>query len=211
MTLLLSHLGCLGLSVNFAKSILSPCQRVSVVTTIQCHAASFKEGTAHQLKAFQTMQGLMAAALPILQLGLLYMCPFQFWLKQRVPSSGLVSWTPPRNGDSGLCISPGPFEGPLLAKARRNPRHGTQKECCHDRRFQQGLGAAVRGQTDLLSLVRRGVLSIFPAGHSRTPCASTLRQQVRGVIHKSPGGPRLKATACWRTTFLCGLRTICTH
>ncbi len=86
---------------------------------------------------------------------------------------GLVSWTPPRNGDSGLCISPGPFEGPLLAKARRNPRHGTQKECCHDRRFQQGLGAAVRGQTDLLSLVRRGVLSIFPAGHSRTPCAST--------------------------------------
>ncbi len=37
-------------------------------------------------------------------------------------------------------------------------------------------------------------LSILPAGHSGTPCASTLRQQVRGVIHKSPGWPRLEAT-----------------
>ncbi len=70
---------------------------------------------------------------------------------------------PPRNGDLGLCISPGPLEGPLLAKARRNLRHGAQKEGCHDRRFQQG-----------------------------TPCASTLGQQVRGVIHKSPGRPCLE-------------------
>ncbi len=34
----------------------------------------------------------------------------------------------------------------------------------------------------------------IPARHSGTPCASTLRQQVRGVIHKSPGRPRLEAT-----------------
>ncbi len=60
---------------------------------------------------------------------------------------GLASRTPPHNGDSGLCISPGPLEGPLLAKARRDPRHGAQKEGCHDRRFQQGLGSTVRGQT----------------------------------------------------------------
>ncbi len=87
--------------------------------------------------------------------------------------------------------------------------HSAQKKGCHDRRFQQGLGSAVRGQTDLRPLVRRGVgpahqlprnacsvsgLSILPAGHSRTPCASTFRQQVRGVIHKSQGRPRLEAT-----------------
>ncbi len=36
-------------------------------------------------------------------------------------------------------------------------------------------------------------LSILPAGHKGTPCASTLREQVRGVIHKSPGWPRLEA------------------
>ncbi len=72
-TLPLSHLDCLGLGVNFAKSILSPSQRVSFLgkvidtvqmkttvsaeraTTIQRHAASFKEGTACPLKAFQKM------------------------------------------------------------------------------------------------------------------------------------------------------------
>ncbi len=67
----------------------------------------------------------------------------------------------------------------------------------------------MRGQTDLRPVVRRGVgpahqlprnasnvlgLSILPAGHSGTPCANTLRQQVRGVIHKSPGRPHLEAT-----------------
>ncbi len=68
-TLLISHLGCLGLRVNFAKSILSPSQRVSFLGTvidsvqmtatvsaerammIQRHAASFKEDTARPLKA----------------------------------------------------------------------------------------------------------------------------------------------------------------
>ncbi len=70
-TLLLSHLDCLGLGVNFAKSILSPSQRVSFLgkvidtvqmkatvsaeraTTIQRQAASFKEGKARQGKARQ--------------------------------------------------------------------------------------------------------------------------------------------------------------
>ncbi len=61
---------------------------------------------------------------------------------------GLTSRMQPRNGDSGLRISPGPLEGPLLAKARHDSRHGAQKEGYHDRRFQQGLGCAVRGQTD---------------------------------------------------------------
>jgi ribonuclease HI len=102
-TLLLSHLECLGLRVNFAKSILIPSQQVLFLgtvidsmqmtatvsaeraTTIQRHAASFKEGTTRPLKAFQRMLGLMAAASPVLGLGLLHMRPIQFWLKQRVP------------------------------------------------------------------------------------------------------------------------------
>ncbi len=65
------------------------------------------------------------------------------------------------------------------------------------------------GQTDLRSVVRGGIdpahqlprnassmsgLSILPTGHTVTPCASTLRQQVRGVVHKSPGWLRLEAT-----------------
>ncbi len=89
-TLLLSHLDCLVIRVNFAKSILSPSQRVSFpgtvidsvqmtatvsaerATTIQRHAASFKEGTARPLKAFQRMLGLMAAASPGLRRSLVW-------------------------------------------------------------------------------------------------------------------------------------------
>ncbi len=37
-------------------------------------------------------------------------------------------------------------------------------------------------------------LSSLPARHLGTPCASMLRQQVCGDIHKSPGRPRLEAT-----------------
>ncbi len=122
-------------------------------------------------------------------------------------------------------MSPGPLEGPLLAKARRDLRHSAQKEGCHDRRFQQGLGSAVQGQTDLRYLVQRGVgpahqlprnassvsgLSILPAGHKGTPCASTLRQQVCVVIHKSPRRPRLKVTLLAGERPSC-VDSICAH
>ncbi len=111
----------------------------------------------------------------------------------------LASRTPPHNGDSGLCISPGPLERPLLAKVRCDLRHGAQKEGCHDRCFQQGLGSAERGQTDLWSLVREGVvpahqlpgnsssvpsLSILPTGNMGTPHTSMLSQQVRGIMNE---------------------------
>ncbi len=77
-TLLLSHLCCLGLRVNFAKSILSPSQRLSFLgtvidsvqmtatvsaeraTMIQRHAASFKKGTARPLKALRDMLSLFS-------------------------------------------------------------------------------------------------------------------------------------------------------
>ncbi len=88
-TLILSHLKRLGLRVNFAKSALSPSQRISFLGTvldsahmraviaperalaIQKLAATFKSDTARPLKVFQRMLGLMAAASPVLQLGLL--------------------------------------------------------------------------------------------------------------------------------------------
>ncbi len=102
-TLILSHLERLGLRVNFAKSALSPSQRISFLGTvldsahmraviaperalaIQKLAATFKSDTARPLKVFQRMLGLMAAASPVLQLGLLRMRPLQRWLKPRVP------------------------------------------------------------------------------------------------------------------------------
>ncbi len=71
-------------------------------------------------------------------------CPGD-WFMSLDLKEGLASWTPPRNGVSGLCTSPGPLEGPLLATY------------------------------------------ITRAASSRSD------------------------SACWRTTYLCGLRTICAH
>ncbi len=103
-SLLLSHLECLGLRVNFAKSALSPSQQISFLGTvfdsaqmraavsperalaIQRLAASFSTGASRPLKLFQRMLGLMASASPVLQLGLLRMRPLQRLLKPRVPS-----------------------------------------------------------------------------------------------------------------------------
>ncbi len=117
-TLLLSHLEHLGLRVNFAKSTLSPSQRISFLGTVldsaqmravvaperalamRKLAASFEIGAARPLKTFQRMLGLMATASPALQLGLLRMRPLQRWLKPQVPSHAR---TPTYLGEPGLC------------------------------------------------------------------------------------------------------------
>ncbi len=88
-TLLLSHLCCLGLRVNFAKSILSPSQRVSFLGTV-IHSAQMTAddsnclgGASHHNSApsgflqgryrpsaqsFPENAGLMAAASPVVRL-----------------------------------------------------------------------------------------------------------------------------------------------
>ncbi len=213
-TLLLSHLDCLGLSVNFAKSILSPSfvpghsYRLSADDSKCLSGASHNNSAPRGLlqgryrpsaQSFPENAGPYGSGFSGTPIRSATYATHPVLAEAEGYIRGLASRTPSRNGDLGLCISPGPLEGPLLAKARRDPRHGAQKESCHDRCFQQGLGSAVRGQTDLRPLVRRGVgpahqlprnassvsgLSIIPARHSGTPCASTLRQQVRSVIHK---------------------------
>ena len=108
-TILLDHLEDLGLSVNWAKSSLSPSQKISFLgaeldslsmiarlsqqraVDIRRTANSFRCGAFVPLKKFQKMLGLMASASSVLQLGLLRMRPLQFWLKARVPRE---AWAP---------------------------------------------------------------------------------------------------------------------
>ncbi len=104
-SLLLSHLECLGLRVNLAKSALSPSQRISLLGTvfksvqmrdavtpesapsIQRLVTSLATGASRPLKLFQRMLDLMGSTSPVLQLSLLPMRPLQRWLKPRVPSN----------------------------------------------------------------------------------------------------------------------------
>ncbi len=173
-TLLLSHLDCLGLRVNFAKSILSPSQRVSFLGTVidcaddsNCFSGASRDNSAPcgllqgryrpSAQSFPENAGPYGSGFAGTQIGSASHATHPLLADAEGSIRGLASQTPPRNSDSGLCISPGPLGGPLLDKARHDPRHGAPKEGCHDRRFQQRLGRAVRGQTDLRPLVRRGV------------------------------------------------------
>ncbi len=145
------------------------------------------EGTARPFQAFQKMLGLKAEASPILRLGLIHMWPIEFWLKQRVPSA---AW---RHGHHRVTVTwyLCPLERPLLAKARCDLRHGAQNVVTTEA-FNKGWGALCGGQPTFSLWSEKE--SILPFGHTGTPCASTLRQQVRGVMHKSPGQPRLEET-----------------
>ncbi len=102
-TLILSHLERLGLRVNFAKSALSS-QPTSIIPGYSSGLSSHESGDSARTRSghsetrghlqerhrsptqsVQRMLGLMAAASPVLQLGLLRMRPPSTWLKPRVP------------------------------------------------------------------------------------------------------------------------------
>ncbi|KAL0147016.1 hypothetical protein M9458_057540, partial [Cirrhinus mrigala] len=128
---LLSHLDCLGLRVNFAKSALSPSQWISFLGTvldltlmravvvperalaIQQLTASFKIGASHPLKAVQKMLGLMASSSPVPQLGLLLMRPLAE-TESSIPC--LTSRMPSCQCRPGLCSSASSLEGPSVLK-----------------------------------------------------------------------------------------------
>ncbi len=81
-------------------------------------------------------------------------------------------------------MSPDPLEGTSLAEARCDLRHGTQKEGCQDRHFQQGFGEhCVRANrpsvnlpleyADLIEVFSKRKASQLPAHHS-VDCAIDL-------------------------------------
>ncbi len=225
-TLILSHLERLGLRVNFAKSALSPSQRISFLGTvldsahmraviaperalaIQKLAATFKSDTARPLKVFQRMLGLMAAASPVLQLGLLRMRPLQCWLKPRVPHNAwrhgrlhirvnqacvtaLTPWKNPRWMEKGVAMGLVHTRKVVTTDAS-NTGWGALCEgkptFGHWSKTESGFHINWAGNASSLSS-----LPVFPAGPNRTPCADSLRQHVRGVLYKSPGRCLLEA------------------
>ncbi len=132
----LSHLKCLGLRVNFAKSARSPSQRIlflgkvidstqmrAVVMperalAIQQLATSFKLRVPHPLKAFQRMLGLMASVSLVLQLGLLHIWPLQYMLKPWVPQH---AW---HHGCLPVKVNQG---GVAALVSWKNHQHGTME------------------------------------------------------------------------------------
>ncbi len=91
-------------------------------TTIQRHATSFEERTTRPLKAFPENAGPYGSGFAGTSFGSASHATYPVLAGAEGSIRGLASRTPQRNGNSGLCISPGPLERPPLAKARRDLR-----------------------------------------------------------------------------------------
>ncbi len=87
----------------------------------------FKEGTARPLKVGKNA-GHYGSGFAGTSVGSASHATHPVLAEAEGSIGGLASRTPPRKGDSGLCISPGLLEGPLLAKERCDLRHSAQKE-----------------------------------------------------------------------------------
>ncbi len=144
--IVLGHIHSLGLRMNAKKSVLLPSQRTVILgvrlDSVQMQArlaparipvftaclARFRLGHHVSVGTCRRLLGLMAAASPVLPLGLLHMRPFLWWMKElrlhpTVPATRLISVaqllsTPvnlarprlsPERGENG-CDPPSPYD-----------------------------------------------------------------------------------------------------
>ncbi len=172
-TLILSHLERLGLRVNFAKSALSPSQRISFLGTvldsahmraviaperalaIQKLAATFKRHRS-PTQSVSENAGPYGRSIASVTAGPAPHAPPSTLVETTGSTQRMASRTLAYQGESGLCNSPDPLEEPTVDREGRGHGVGPHQESCHDRRLQHRLGGAVRRQTDLRPLVEDG-------------------------------------------------------
>ncbi len=200
--MLLSHLECLGLRVNFAKSVLYPSQRISFLGTVidsneggghtrTCtgHSATqgfiqtwspsppqriSKDAGTHGLSVFGKSVGPASHAAP--------------WALAETSSSStrLASRTPPSQGELGLHCSSGPLEEPSVDGMGRAPKHGLQKEWGLDKRRALcdgkpafGLYSKKEGHINCLEMPAAclGLRTFLPdlRGHPVLVCSDSMR------------------------------------
>ncbi len=79
----------------------------------------------------------MAAASPVIQLGLLHILDEVAETTSSIPC--VASRTPAYQGEPGLCINPGPLEGCPMDGTGRSPGNDLQEESNLDRCVQHGV------------------------------------------------------------------------
>lgn len=94
----------------------------------------FKLGKTLPLKCFQRTLGLMAAAAPVCQLGLLHTRPLQLWLKD-CPVSCLIHGhtVHPSNSQMPGCNCDSPLEKHNYVQTGRVNRTSVQMQNCHNK------------------------------------------------------------------------------
>ncbi len=176
-TLILSHLERLGLRVNFAKSALSPSQRISFLGTVLDSAHMRAVIAPERALAMRSTQRMASRTLA-----------YQ-------GESGLCNSPDPLEEPTVDGEGRGHGVGPHQESChdrRLQHRLGVAVRRQTDLRplVEDGerLPHQLLGNASSLSS-----LPVFPAGPNRTPCADSLRQHVRGVLYKSPGRCLLEA------------------
>ncbi len=166
--IVLRHIHSLGLRMNAKKSVLLPSRRTVFLglrlDSIQIQArlaparisnftaclARFKLGRHVSVGTFRRLLGLMAAASPLLPLGLLHMRPFLWWMKElrlhpTVPATRLIR----------VLSTPFTMAGPCFSPERGENGCDPPSPYDHDRRINDGLGRGLRRQTSERGMDRR--------------------------------------------------------
>ncbi len=205
--IVLGHIHSLGLRMNAKKSVLLPSQRTVFLgvrlDSVQMQArlaparipvltaclARFKLGHHVSVGTCRRLLGLMAAASPVLPLGLLHMRPFLWWMKElrlhpTVPATHLIRVSrsccghlfnvarprlSPERGENG-CDPPSPYDH----NGRINDRlgRGLRRQTCERR---------VEGRVHLLAYKLPGTQSCLPGFEVFSP-------RSRGVSYHSQDG-----------------------
>ncbi len=211
------HIRALGLRTNTKKSVLTPSRQTVFLgvhlDSVQMQAslvparifrfnacmARFKLGHHVSVSTCHRLLGLLAAASPVLPLGLLHMRPFLWWMRLlRIRSTGpatrlireprscfhtLLIWRDPTLWNQNRCDSPLPH----FCDGRINDRLG--------RSLQRQTGARfLDRRIPLLAHKLPEAQSRLPGTYSLSPpsqevsCESQDGQHGGGILHKSPTG-----------------------
>ncbi len=191
--IVLGHIHSLGLRMNAKKSVFFPFQRTVFLgvhlDSVQMQArlaparipdltaclAHFKLGQHVSVGICRRLLGLMAAASPVLPLGLLHMRPFLWWMKElrlhpTVPAFNVARpHFSPERGENG-CDPPSPYD--------------------HDGRINDRLGSSLRRQTGERGVEGRVPLLAYrlPGTQGCLPGFEVFSPRPRGVSYHSQDG-----------------------
>ncbi|XP_051756680.1 uncharacterized protein si:dkey-171c9.3 isoform X3 [Ctenopharyngodon idella] len=171
-SIILNHLECLGLRVNFTKSLLQPTCVVpgdnfrlnpieghSLSRAFSGHPAARTNLCARGFSAAQNVSGDARSdefSISGSAAGLASHEPSAALAETTGPAPSLATWSLLAQGEPGVCHNLGPLDEPLLVQAGRGNWGNRQEEGRLHRYLQDRLGSSVRQPSGLWCLERPG-------------------------------------------------------
>ncbi len=203
--IVLGHIHSLGLRMNAKKSVLLPTQRTvflgvcldsvqmqarlapSRIPVLTACLARFKLGHHVSVGTCRRLLGLMAAASPVLPLGLLHMRPFLWWMKELRLHCTSYS---PYQGVAQLLSTPVNVARPCLSPERGENGCDPPLPYDHDGRINDRLGRGLRRKAGEWRVEGRVPLLAYklPGTQGCLPGFEVFSPRSRGVSYHSQDG-----------------------